>query len=234
MKNLSGRAKIFLSVVASAGAVATAVRAATMGAWSGDDLRAWAVFTVLVVATEGLPIPLRHRTETENFTLTDAVWMAALLVAGPGVLTLSAVCGVLLGQAVRRWAPHKIVFNLGQSALAATAAELVFRAMGPRGAEDPRSWLAAAVAVAVAVAISTVLVALVIALVEGEPFRRVLLQPGGLNLLHSLGNMGVGLLGAVLWTAHPLAIPALAAPVVTAYLAYRSHAGLLQARGRAP
>jgi hypothetical protein len=234
VKNLSGRAKFLLTAVASAGAIAAAVRAATMGAWSGHDVQAWAVLTILVVATESLPIPLRHRTETENFTLTDAVWMAALLVAGPGVLTLSAVCGVLLGQAVRRWAPHKIAFNLGQSALAATAAEVVFRAIGPRGAEDPRSWVAAAVAVGVAVAISTALVALIIAVVEGEPFRRVLMQPGGLNLLHSLGNMGVGLLGAVLWTAHPLAIPALVVPVVTAYLAYRSHAALLQARGRVP
>src|SRR6266508_810809 len=66
------------------------------------DVLAFAALTVALVVAEQFSIPLRHRTETVNFSLTDALWAAALPLAHSSVLTFAVAAGVLIGHMVRR------------------------------------------------------------------------------------------------------------------------------------
>jgi len=45
------------------------------------------------------------------------------------VLTLAVAAGALLGESIRRVAPLKVAFNVGQFIVGVTAAELVFTAL---------------------------------------------------------------------------------------------------------
>ena len=49
-----------------------------------------------------------------NFALTDGVWAGALLLVSPGVLTVAVLVGVVFGQALNRWKPFKIAYNVSQ------------------------------------------------------------------------------------------------------------------------
>src|SRR6266498_4709661 len=105
--------RLILSTAAAA-AFALGVRLTDAPSWNVKDVIAFAALTVAIAVAEQFSIPLRHRTETVNFSLTDALWAAALPLAHPSVLTFAVAAGVLVGQVARRWAPLKIAFNVSQ------------------------------------------------------------------------------------------------------------------------
>ena len=59
------------------------------------------------------------------------------------------------------------------------------------------------------------------ALIQGERFRAVLLDPWRVNALSWLGNVSVGLLAAIAWHASPWGLALVAVPLGLLYLAYR-------------
>src|SRR6266545_4113588 len=82
--------RLILSTAAAA-ALALGVRLADAPSWTMKDVLAFAALTVGIAVAEQFSIPLRHRTETVNFSLTDALWAAALpLLAFPIVLSYLA------------------------------------------------------------------------------------------------------------------------------------------------
>ena len=129
--------------------------------------------------------------------------------------------GALAGQAWRRVAPLKVAFNVGQFLVSLTAAVAVVDAIGVHGAGRPLAWLAAAAGMTVYLVINTSSVAVVIALVEGDRFRKVVLPTLPLTVTHTAGNVAVGLLTVVVWDAEPVAIALLVLPFGLVYLAYR-------------
>jgi PAS domain S-box-containing protein len=218
--------------VALGGAATVAVRAADIAAWSLGDLRTWALLTLAIAAVEQVSIPLHHQTETENFSLTDGLWAAALMFAAPSILTPAVAVGVLLGQAVRRWASYKIAFNAGQFLLSIFAAELVYGALNPTRDVGPWAWAVTVVAMAAYLVVNVTTVALIIALVERKSFLGVVLGPLQLNVLHWAGNVAIGILGALAWATHPLAVVLVILPIVLSYFAYRSRLQSLWERDR--
>jgi two-component system phosphate regulon sensor histidine kinase PhoR len=66
------------------------------------------------------------------------------------------------------------------------------------------------------------LVALVIALAEHKRFLDVLLPPIRVNLIHFAANTAIGLEGAVVWSASPLALPMLVLPLLMAHFGYET------------
>jgi PAS domain S-box-containing protein len=227
---LSARLLIFSTL--TVGAFALGLRLADASAWSLNDLLAFAGLTVAIVVAEQFSIPLRHRTETVNFSLTDGLWAAALPLARPSVLTCSVAAGVLIGQAARRWAPLKIAFNVGQFLVGITVAELAFRALHPGTPLQPWTWAAVAIAMSAYFLVNSSLVVLVVSMVERKRFLTVLVPPLGLNVLHWAGNTALGVLGAILWATNPAGLPLLVFPMVLSYLAYRQWVRTVRERNR--
>lgn len=214
-------ATAFIWAVALGGAAAAGAMLARTPQWTARDAAAWAGLAAAVAFSEQFWIELRHRTERENFSLTDALFVASLLLFRPSVTVLAVGAGTLAGQAWRRVAPLKVAFNVGQFLLGLTAAVAVVDAIGQHGAGRPLAWLAAAAGMAVYLIINTSSVAMVIALVEGDRFRKVVLPSLPLTLTHSAGNVAVGLLTVVVWADEPAALPLLVLPLGLVFLAYR-------------
>lgn len=216
---LSARLLILATVVAAG--LTLGVRFADVPAWSRLDVAALVGLTLAIAVAEQFSIPLRHGTETVNFSLTDGLWAAALPLARPSVLTFSVAAGVILGQSARRWAPTKISFNAGVFVIGITVAEVLFGALHGGAPLEPWTWAAIAIAMSAYFVINAGLIVLVVSLVERKRFLTVLVPPLGLNVLHWAGNTALGILAAILWATSPAGLPLLVCPVVLSYLAYR-------------
>jgi signal transduction histidine kinase len=225
-------ARLLLAVTVAGGAGALAVQAPAVALWNGADVAAWAGLATAIFVTEQFPIPLRYRGETQNLSLDDAVWAAALLLVPSSVFITGTAAGIAVGQLARRWAPHKILFNVGDHVVGLSLALAVVAAFGRPHPLQPEAWVVAAVAMAVHFAVNETLVAAAIALVSGERFKAVLLPSLSLSAVQWAGTVSVGILGAVLWIEHPLATPMLGAPILLSYLASRAWLRNLEERKR--
>jgi PAS domain S-box-containing protein len=213
-----------LLIIATAGAAAGIViaQAPALETWTRQDFIAVIALALAIAVAEQFSIPLRHRTETVNFTLTDGLWAAALPLARPSVLTYSVAAGVLIGHLARRWAWQKVAFNVGQFVIGISVAEIVFARFDPVGPlTEPATWLAIAVSMSAYFLVNANLVVLVIAFVERKRFVTILTPPLAVNVLHWAGNTALGILAAMLWVASPVGLPLLVIPIVLSYLAYR-------------
>lgn len=225
------RARLLVLTTICGGTATLAWQLADAGGWNRRDLLAFAGIALAVALCEQLWIPLQHGEETENFSLTDTVFAAGIILVRPSAFLLGVALGAVVGQAVRRTAPLKLGFNVGQFAISLGLASLVYGAVSP--AETATStWYVAAGAMAVYAVVNIMTVALVIALASGEPFLAVLLPGLLLSILHSAGNVALGVLAALLIVFEPLALPLLAVPVGLSYLAYRGWLRLTKERGR--
>src|SRR6266508_4234971 len=164
-------ARLLILSTGAAAAYALGVRLADAPSWTMKDVLAFAALTVAIAVAEQFSIPLRHRTETVNFSLTDALWAAALPLAHPSVLTFAVAAGVLVGQLARRWAPLKIAFNVSQFVVGITLAEIAFQALRPGTPLQPWTWAAVAIAMSAYFLVNASLVVLVVSLVERKRFR---------------------------------------------------------------
>jgi PAS domain S-box-containing protein len=213
------RLVIWVAVLAASAIMLARMREAFH--WSGRDLLAWAAITVATALIEQISVSLQHRTEAENFSVTDALWVAALIVARPSVLALAAPAGIVIGQAGRRWAPVKIAYNAAQYVLALTLAQAIVGVFEPLRI-GPQAWLAVGLGMLGYFAVNEGMIALIIAIIEGESFRRVFVLPAALNVMNWAGNVTIGMLGALVWWARPDAVPLLAAPILLSYFASRA------------
>ena len=135
---LPRRARTLILCIVGLGVVAVAFRIPDIAKWSGRDVAAWGGLVAACAVIEQFAVPLRHRTETLNILLDDALWIGALLIARPSVLTMAVVAGAIVGQRIQRWSFYKVAFNVGQFAVSITAAELIFHAFNaPAPTESP-------------------------------------------------------------------------------------------------
>lgn len=231
-RGLPRSARLLIGATAIGGAAGIALRLPEVSTWASEEILVFAAIMAIHAITEQFQIQIRHGAETENFSIGEALWTAALLLTSPAVLTLALGIGVLIGQVARRWAPSRIAFNVGQHLIGITLAQIVIGEFGPLDVLAPRAWLAAALAMGVYFLVNEVSVALIISLAAGKRFLDVLLPSFSLSLLHWAGNVALGILGAVVWTADPLGLPLLIVPLVLSYLAYRGWLRTLQQRDR--
>jgi PAS domain S-box-containing protein len=223
MTALPRSVKLLIGGASLVGIGCLAIRVPEITRWDARDLLAVAVIAGLTIAAERYSIPLRRGSETVNFALTDGVWAGALLLVTPGVLTVSVLLGVVLGQTLNRWKPFKIAYNVSQFLIGLTLAELIFSVLGGwgSGATDPARWAAVLIAMFVAFAVNATAIMLVVSMVEGTRFLDVFRLPLAINVLHWLGNVALGILGALVWAAEPIALILMIAPVGLAYITYR-------------
>jgi signal transduction histidine kinase len=220
--------RLLVPAIVAAGAATAAGWLTAVPAWSGEDGLACLLILTATAVSERLPLVLVHRHERDVYTLSDAIWTAALLLAHPGAVALAVAGGVLIGEALARRPPLKVAFNAAQLLIGISAALGVFALLGSPPADEPAGWAAAALAMATFHALNTILVGAAIAHAEGRPVREMLLASTGLR--HWAGNVAVGILGALVWTAEPLGLPLLLIPVVLTFVAYRGWLRTLQER----
>jgi len=222
VRRLPVRAQSLVAIVAVAGAASLLVRLPDLTNWGGSDLAAFVILAAGIMLAEQFQVPLRYGNETLNFSLTEALWVGALVLARPSVVTIAVATGVVLGQAIRRVAPYKAAFNAGQFLLALTAAQVVVEAVRSPGVLEPMTFVAVGLGMTVYTALNAGLVALAISQAQGKPFQTVLLPPLPKNLLHFAANTALGLAAVVMWHAAPGAVPVLVLPLAMCFLAYRA------------
>jgi PAS domain S-box-containing protein len=232
LRSLPGAAQALILAMTLGGVAALAGRAPELARWTRSDTVGFLALTLATLVIEQFPLPLRHETETENFSLTDAVWTAGLLTVRPGVLTFAAGLGSLLGQIARRRAPHKVAFNAGHTVLGVTAATTVFAAFGVQAPAQPRAWLAAALGMSAYFLVNVGAVAAIIALIERKRFFAQLLSSFGLDVVHAAGNTAFGILGATAWTDDRASVVLLVVPLTLSWFAYRGWVTGMRERDR--
>lgn len=202
--------------------MAAALRWPDVAQWGAPEVATCALLAVGVAFAEQFTIKLRYRTETWNFSLTESVLTAGLLLTRPSVLSLAVGGGVLVGHSIKSRNIYKVAFNVGQFLLAVSAAEAAFEAMHGGSAVAARDWAVAFGAMAAFFLFNAASVGAIISIVENRPFGAVVLPPLGLNIVHWVGNVALGLLAAIIWVAKPAALPLLLVPLMLSYLAYRA------------
>jgi nitrogen-specific signal transduction histidine kinase len=220
-RRLPVAARLLILSVAVGGGASLLARYRDVADWHPADLITWGALVVGIALTERFPIPLRHRTESLHFSVTEALWVGALILARPSVLTLAVAVGVVFSQVFRRRPAYKLIFNVGQFVLALTAAQVIYATLNPAGGLTSRSLVVAGLAMATYSVLNACLVALVIAVVEHQPFQTIVLPPLRVNALHFAANTAIGLEGAVVWAVSPAALSLLLIPLMLAHVAYR-------------
>jgi PAS domain S-box-containing protein len=218
---LSRGTRLYIWGVILGGAGILAARGAAVARWSAKDILGWAALTAAISIVEQFIVQVRHGADKENFSLTEAIWAGALMVARPDVLTMAVAAGVIVGNVRRRSPLVKLAFNVGQYVVAITLANLIYRAVHPGNILYPRAWLGATLAMAAFLALNVASVALVISLVQRKRFLAVVMPTLELDVLHGAGNIAIGIVGAILWSISPAALLLLVGPMVIAFLAYR-------------
>jgi PAS domain S-box-containing protein len=224
MGSLPRSVKILIAGATLLGLGCLSIRVPEILRWDTADLLAVALIAVLTIAAERCSIPLRRGSETVNFALTDGVWAGALLLVAPGVLTVAVLLGVGVGQALNRWKPYKIAYNVSQFLIGITLAQIAFAVLlkgWGDGPTDPMRWVAALAAMFLTFVVNASAITLVVSMVEGTRFLDVFRQALAINVLHWLGNVALGILGAISWAMQPATLILMLAPVALAYVTYR-------------
>ena len=214
---------LFVTCVTAAGAAAVLMQAVIAASAPASTLPAVLAIAVAVAVTDMFTLEIPHGAELERFGLTDAVWVAAILLCPEGAPTLGAVAGALVWQAIRRVPAPKLLFNAGQVALSVAAAEAIWRLPADPPAPDrPEAWALAAAAAAVAFVINQLLVASVVAMSQRRPLRSILLPSLPAEVRQWLGAVSVGVLAALAWDAHPVGLVLVVPPLLLVYMAHRA------------
>src|SRR6185312_13276653 len=87
---LPAPARILVTAVSAAGAAVLAVRAVQVVAAPVETLAATVAILVASVLADRFTLSVDHGGEEEEFSLADAVWVAAIVLAPPGAPTLGA------------------------------------------------------------------------------------------------------------------------------------------------
>ena len=163
-------ARILILVIALGGATAAAFSVNLQPAW---DLARLTFFVVLAVATSRAKVKLSG---TSSLSLLTATVLLSLMVGGPAVAVVSAVCGVVTQALLpnRKIVLHQLVFNIGMIALAATLAGWAYQATNSAsdGSFSSR-FLGILVAAFVYFLGNSVLVSMIVALTKGGSIARI-------------------------------------------------------------
>jgi signal transduction histidine kinase len=221
---------VLVAAVSAAGAAVLAVRAVGLADAPVGTLGAALLILAASVLADRFTLSVSHGGEEEEFSLADAVWVAAIVLAPAGAPTLGAAAGALCWQLARRLPAAKTAFNVGQVALALTAAELIWGLADSAPLPDETAaWALAAAAAGAAFLVNAGTVALVLALVQRRSFRAILLGSLRVSALQWVGNVAIGLLAALAWHVNPVGLVLVAVPLGLVYLAYRDWvAGLVE------
>lgn len=204
----------------------------------GPESTSWPVVALLwtvAAASQVVPLRFHHRGGVQGFHLQTGVLVALLLLVPAPVAVAAIVSAGMVVFALRRTETVKLLFNLGQDLVWASAAAVVFLVLaGPGDPLELRGLVAGLVALLVAEVVNATLL--------GELFRRLDDRPlmdtvadvlGPTGLVGIMGNASAAVFLSLLADRSPwlivLALPSLAGT----FLGYRGYVRESGERSRA-
>ena len=175
-----------------------------------------------VDADESSPDPA----DTQRFSFSSGVHLAAVLVLGPWAGGLVAAIGVVVVDGLRREPARRVAFNASVFALAAVAGGYVFQSAGgtPGVLDLPSSFLPVAALWLTYTTVNYVLVSLVVSLHSGFALRPLLRDKVIAGMPSAAAEAGLGVSLAFFALTEPWAIVALVPLIVAVYQALAGHA----------
>jgi diguanylate cyclase (GGDEF)-like protein len=214
-----------------AGAAALLASAGFAGPALAPRLDIVAFFFIALTVLQVIPIRIFHAEEREDVSLREAFIVPMVLLLAPWQTVLLVGLSTALAQGIRRAAPLKALFNIGQTMVAGGVAVAVVAAVrGATPGVSGQALAAAAVAGFAYALVSAVAVAGVIAVSRGFSFRAVILEAAGLRLATWAGSVSFGALILAAYAHLHWALLLTVAPILALQVGFTSAIG--QRRGR--
>jgi diguanylate cyclase (GGDEF)-like protein len=185
----------------------------------------WWELAPVFAATELFVVHVHFRRSAHSMSLGEVPLVIGLLLASPTDVVLAQLVGsgvVLLFNPGR--APMRLVFNIGQYALAACIAAAVFHAFLPaHPVLGPDEWSAAFAGTLLSSVVGVLLIGMAVTLTEAPMGARRLFQMLGTASIVTLTNTSLGLAGGTVIAGDPRAAWLMAIPACTMYASYRAY-----------
>jgi diguanylate cyclase (GGDEF)-like protein len=184
----------------------------------------WPVIAAGFCLAELKVVDVHFRREQHSFSLSEFPAVLGLFLLSPHDYVLAVLTGSAVALAWFRQPPLKLVFNLTNFGLGATAALAVFHLIAtPNGTPNPTDWIAAFAATLTTTVLSALTIATAISLSGGAPQFQKLPQMVQFGGLVAVANTSLALLAvSILWIDARL-LWLLVVPLVTVFLAYRAY-----------
>ena len=177
----------------------------------------------LAIAAETAVVQLSAGRSALSLSLLECVVVVGLLLLHPVSAVLAVLTGIAVIQTVRRIGVQKVAFNLGQHAVAASAAAAIMATVPAAPVASSPRLAAAMVGVLVYSLVNAVALAGVFARLGLVSFREQLTRRPGFLLATSVGNASVGAIVVALWESSPTTIWIVVGPLLALYLSYGSN-----------
>jgi diguanylate cyclase (GGDEF)-like protein len=184
----------------------------------------WSLALGFLVA-ERCVVHLHFKRSAHSFSLGDIPLVFGLLFASAHDLVIGTLVGTSIVLILDRRLPLiKLFFNLAQFCVGASLAILVLHTVVPDPSGlGPDVWLGVMLATQTSAVFAVLLISVVISLSEGLIRLRTFVHMLMMDLVVTVTNTSLALAGAVIVWNDARAIPLLAVPVVTVFLAYRAY-----------
>ena len=187
----------------------------------------WPAMAVLAGLAELAVIHVHTRREAHAISLGELALICGLYFAAPGGLVVGRCVGALLVFAFwRRQSGLKLAFNGALNAAESCLALLVFHSVDGTAHIGPQAWVATLAATAAAAVLSAGAVSTVIAIVEGGPPGRELIQETLRGVVTASTTSVIGLVAVHALTQSPFAAAPLTVCLVVLLAGYRRYAWL--------
>ncbi len=184
----------------------------------------WALAPVFAL-TEVFVVHVHFRRSAHSMSLGELPLVVGLLLASPPDVVIAQLVGSGMVLAINPGRSLiRLVFNIGQYALAACVAASIFHLIVPAHAGlGPAAWAAAFTGTAVSSALGVLLIGAAITLSEAPVGLRRLLQMLGIAVVVTVTNTSLGLAGGTVISGDPRAAWLLAIPAITLFVSYRAY-----------
>ena len=181
-----------------------------------------AVLVVLTAVAEAVSLDLKTGSGGVSLSLLEVAVTVDVLLLPPAHAAAAVVLGVLLVQLVQRRPVQKLLFNLGQHAVAASAvATVVALAPSPPTLHGGRV-VAVMLGLVAYSTVNTLALAGIFSRLGIDAVREQLVDRPIFFLATTLGNTSVGVIGVAMWTAYPSLTLVVVGPALALYLSYAS------------
>jgi diguanylate cyclase (GGDEF)-like protein len=223
------------AMIAGAGALLTLAGVGSMRPTTSSMRLPWWALILAFAVAEHLVVHVHFRRSSHSMSLGEIPLVFALLYSGGWTIVIAYTVGRACALVLMRLPAIRLMFNAAQFALGGCLTVLTFHALsGSATTDDPRIWLAAAVAATVASAFAVLMITVAVSLSEGRLTLDRIVSSLRTDLTVTLANTSIGLCAARLvehdWrTAVLLVVPVLGMFVtMRAYAAERARHGRLE------
>jgi diguanylate cyclase (GGDEF)-like protein len=185
----------------------------------------WWSLAIGFLIAERCVVHLHFKRSAHSFSLGDIPLVFGLLFASAHELVIGTLIGTTVVLVLDRRLPLiKLIFNLAQFCVGASLAILVLHTVVPdTSGLGPDVWLGVMLATLASAVFAVLLISVVISLSEGLIRLKTFVHMLMMDLVVTVTNTSLALAGAVIVWNDARAIPLLAVPVVTVFLAYRAY-----------